>query len=132
MANIVKKSTHIILIISILSSILLLDLSSAQASQLDQMNAPNGVSSTAKIIEITSGYLHSIALKSDGTVIAWGENTNGGATVPGGLNDVTAIAAGFGFSLALKSDQNDRLMGEARIWLSNSNATGIGRYCRHF
>ncbi len=47
---------------------------------------------------------HSLALKSDGTVVAWGSNSYGETTVPAGLNNVTAISAGVYHNLALKSD----------------------------
>ena len=47
---------------------------------------------------------HNLALKSDGTVVAWGDNSSGQATVPSGLSGVVAIAAGDDQSLALKSD----------------------------
>src|SRR5262249_35782579 len=39
-----------------------------------------------------------------GTVVAWGDNTYGQSSVPAGLSSVSAIAAGFQHSLALKSD----------------------------
>jgi hypothetical protein len=45
-----------------------------------------------------------MALKSDGTVAAWGDGGYGQTTVPAGLTQVTAIAAGVYDSLALKSD----------------------------
>jgi hypothetical protein len=38
------------------------------------------------------------------TVVAWGDNCCGESTIPPGLSDVTAIAAGDYHSLALKSD----------------------------
>lgn len=44
------------------------------------------------------------ATPTPGTVTAWGDNSDGQVTPPAGLNNVTAISAGFGFSLALKSD----------------------------
>ena len=58
------------------------------------------------------GSFHSLALTSDGTVVAWGEPN----TVPAGLNDVVAIAAGGGHSLALKND------GTVVAWGSNSGS----------
>ena len=51
-----------------------------------------------------SGKRHNLAVKSDGTVVAWGMNFHGQATVPAGLTDVVAVANGITHSLALKSD----------------------------
>ncbi|QMV40966.1 S-layer homology domain-containing protein [Cohnella cholangitidis] len=47
---------------------------------------------------------HSLALKSDGTVVGWGDNTNNQISVPAGLTGVVAIATGITHSLVLKSD----------------------------
>jgi hypothetical protein len=82
---------------------------------LDLSNTPIVVSGLTGVVAIASGEFHSLALKSDGTVWAWGFNaywqlgngTNVGSTVPvpvSGLSDVVAIAAGWLHSLALKSD----------------------------
>jgi alpha-tubulin suppressor-like RCC1 family protein len=57
---------------------------------------------------------HDLALKSDGTVVAWGVNWSGESTVPPGLSDVVAIAAGSERSLMLKND------GSLFIWGENS------------
>jgi hypothetical protein len=46
---------------------------------------------------------HSLALKSNGSVVAWGDNSYGQCNVPDG-NDFVAVAAGASHSLALKSD----------------------------
>jgi alpha-tubulin suppressor-like RCC1 family protein len=46
----------------------------------------------------------SLALKKDGTVIAWGNNAYHRNAVPIGLSNVIAIAAGPEHSLALKRD----------------------------
>src|ERR1039458_2425018 len=48
--------------------------------------------SNSTVIAIAAGYQDSLALKSDGTVYAWGYNTYGETNVPAGLNSVTAIA----------------------------------------
>lgn len=72
----------------------------------------NGLTS---VTEITSGETHSMALKSDGTVWAWGSNFYGQlgngiakssavAMQVSGLTGVLAIAAGASHSLALKAD----------------------------
>lgn len=45
-----------------------------------------------------------MALKRDGTVVAWGENYAGESTVPAGLSNVVAIAAGGEISLAITAD----------------------------
>src|SRR5208282_2250645 len=54
------------------------------------------------VTAIACGNTHSLALRSDGTVIAWGAGP--GTNVPAGLANVTAIAAGFTHSQALKSN----------------------------
>ena len=75
---------------------------------------------------IAAGGDHSLALKQDGTVWAWGDNNDGqlgdGTTerrytptqVPG-LTDVVAIAAGYYHSLALRQD------GTVWAWGDNSH-----------
>jgi len=45
-----------------------------------------------------------LALRSDGTVVAWGYNSNGQTNVPAGLSNVVALAAGLDHSLALRDD----------------------------
>lgn len=107
----------------------------------------NDRTSSIIVCDVTGGFAHSLALKSDGTVWAWGNNISGEfgsgwicpnqngpnpntgcySTVPvqvSGLSGVTGIAAGScglsGFNLALKSD--------GTVWAWSSNL-GNGTYC---
>jgi hypothetical protein len=70
-------------------------------SDVDQTMVPAGL---AEVAAIAAGDNHSVALKQDGTVVAWGDNSWGQTTVPAGLSGVFAVAAGFQFTVALKSD----------------------------
>ena len=64
---------------------------------------------TTNAIAIAAGDWHSLALKADGTVVAWGDDSSGQCDVPGALTGVGAIAAGGYHSLALKA--NGRVVG---------------------
>lgn len=46
--------------------------------------------------------MHSLGLKSDATIAAWGNNNYGQCTVPWPNSDFVAVAAGYGHSLGLK------------------------------
>ena len=63
---------------------------------------------------LAAGGRHSLALKNDGSVFAWGDNRLGQTTVPQSLTGVVAIAAGDLHSLALKAD------GTVVAWGANS------------
>jgi alpha-tubulin suppressor-like RCC1 family protein len=94
-----------------------------------------GLGAGSGVRSIAAGASHSLALKSDGSVLAWGHNQSGqlgsGGAVPGtdastpqpvsGLgasvsNPVVAIAAGDSFSVALKKDGS--------VWTWGNNASG--------
>ncbi len=56
-------------------------------------------------VSISAGKEHALALKKDGTVVAWGgNNVCGELSVPTGLSNVVAVGAGVGWSVALKKD----------------------------
>ena len=65
---------------------------------------PGNLPTNNNLAGIVAGAYHSLALRSDGTVIGWGDNFYGESTPPTNLNNVIAISAGVGFSLALKND----------------------------
>lgn len=56
------------------------------------------------VIGVAAGSAHSLALKSDGTVLGWGLDVSGQADPPLDLSGATSIQAGNAYSLALKSD----------------------------
>ena len=83
----------------------------------------NVPSSATNVVAIAAGYGFSLALKTDGTVVAWGV---GGATnVPAGLNNVEAIASGDGQCLALKSDGTLVAWGAPRTTATTNVPAGL-------
>jgi alpha-tubulin suppressor-like RCC1 family protein len=68
---------------------------------------PNLTNITAiSVVAAGNYYCQNLALRDDGTVVAWGKNSLGQArtNVPAGLRDVIAVAAGTDHYMALKSD----------------------------
>jgi alpha-tubulin suppressor-like RCC1 family protein len=63
---------------------------------------------------VAGGLGHSIALKKDSTVVAWGQNNAGQSSVPRGLTNVIQVSAGAYHSVALKED------GTIVTWGNNS------------
>jgi alpha-tubulin suppressor-like RCC1 family protein len=79
------------------------------------------------VTAIAAGYDHTISLSNNGTVWAWGSNSNGqlgnGTTTDSwlpvqasGLAGVTAIAAGYKDNVALKNDST--------VWAWGYNSNG--------
>ena len=64
--------------------------------------------------QVAAGYLHSAAIQSDGTVVAWGRNDNGCCNIPASLGPCLQVTAGgswnryfgsySGFTCVLRSD----------------------------
>ena len=100
-----------------------------------QVSGPNGEGFLTDVSDIAAGNVHIAALKSDGTVWTWGYNYNGslgngsltyvhqpyptqvvGLGGDGYLTGVVAIAAGSGWTIALKSD--------GTVWTWGGNSYG--------
>jgi alpha-tubulin suppressor-like RCC1 family protein len=98
-----------------------------------QVHGASNIGNLTGIISLSAGYAHILALKNDGTVWAWGDNSNGelgnnntvSTSIPvqvrgsdniGFLTGISAIAAGQQFSLALKND--------GTVWAWGENSTG--------
>jgi len=59
--------------------------------------APN-----SDFVAIAAGWSHSLGVKADGSIVAWGYNGSGQTNLPAPNNGFVAIAAGNGHSLGLK------------------------------
>lgn len=81
------------------------------------------------VTAVAIGGAHALALKSDGSVVAWGDNRFQQTDVPEDLSDVQAIAAGANYSLALKDDGSLMAWGELEegtpIEVPSGAATGV-------
>jgi alpha-tubulin suppressor-like RCC1 family protein len=86
-----------------------------------EVSGVGGVDNLTGVVAVAAGGYHSLALRFDGSVVAWGDNPLGelgngtttksltpvqvaGPVGTGTLSGITSIAAGFEHSLALRSD----------------------------
>jgi len=63
-----------------------------------------GVDLSGGFIKVAAGYNHSLGLKHDGSIVAWGSNWNGECNVPLLNTGFIDVAAGGDHSLGLKQD----------------------------
>lgn len=95
---------------------------------------PTAIPGLTNVVALAAGEAHSLALKADGTVWAWGDNTHGQSvgtgTVPilvptqvTGPASIAAIAAGANHSLALTSATHPTTASRNRVY-----AWGRGTY----
>jgi alpha-tubulin suppressor-like RCC1 family protein len=91
---------------------------------VDVVMSVDGQEATATTLAVLAqplgaGLYHSVVLKADGTVAAWGDSGDGQTTIPPALSDVVSIVASTG-SLALKAD------GTLAAWGTGSGAVPSG------
>ena len=96
----------------------------------DEFGQIDWVPSLTNMVAIAGGGYHTLALKSDGTVVAWGGDIysySGETNVPSNLSNVVAIAGGGYHSLALKGDGTVAAWGDDEYGETNvpANLTNV-------
>jgi hypothetical protein len=85
------------------------------------------------VVAISAGHFHSVALKRNGTVAAWGEYNS---LPPSGVTNVKAISAGCGYTLLLHTNgtvsaYGDSAYSKTTIPIGLSNVIAIAAGCNH-
>src|SRR5262249_6912019 len=57
----------------------------------------------SNVTAIAAGEYHSLALKRDGSVVTWGDNSFSQSSVPAGLSNVLSVAAGYEHTLVVSA-----------------------------
>jgi hypothetical protein len=92
-----------------------------------------------RIVSLAGGFTHILGITSKGSVVGWGDNSEGKATPPEGLKNVVAIAANATCSVAAEKDgalswwgscpeyltAKESLQNVTAIALTDSNAVAI-------
>ena len=79
------------------------------------LQSPFTVDDPLRVVALAAGGTHMLALRANGTVVAWGNNAHGQTTIPAGLSGVVHIAAGARHSVALLNT------GRVVAWGDNSS-----------
>src|SRR5262249_2802482 len=79
----------------------LIVLASRPAGGVINLSGPALPAGLTNIVDIAAGYTHGLALRSNGAVVGWGDNSFGETQIPAALSNVVAVAAGNHISLAL-------------------------------
>jgi alpha-tubulin suppressor-like RCC1 family protein len=117
---------------AVTSSPAILDISETVVIEYGLTPAPGGL---GNIVALAAGARHTVALKGDGTVLAWGfdsYNTN----VPFGLSDVASLAAGNSHTVALRSNGTvtvwgDNTYGQLLLPIGLSNVIAVAAAANH-
>lgn len=98
-----------------------------------QTQVPLGL---ANVVAVAAGDYHNLALKADGTVVAWGSNIGGQTNVPASATNLIAIAAGSAHCLALRADGTvlawgTNNVGQTNVPLAANNVVAIAARANH-
>ena len=80
----------------------------------------NSIGSTLPYIKVAGGMYHTVAIKVDGSLAAWGRDNVKQCSVPSGLFGVVEVAGGEYFSAAVKND------GTVVAWGANWSGQCLG------
>jgi sugar lactone lactonase YvrE len=86
------------MVVSLPGNLAIQTLTAVGDNTFQQLGTPVVVTHT---VAIAAGAYHSLALRSDGTIIAWGADSSGQCEVPSTLTNAIAIAAGGFHNLAI-------------------------------
>jgi len=94
---------------------------------------PSGL---GNVVAVAAGASHTVALREDGTVRAWGTSSYGQTNVPSSLSNVIAVVAGLNHTAALKSDGTvvawgDNSYGQLLVPSGLSNVTALAAAANH-
>jgi exopolysaccharide biosynthesis protein len=104
------------------AALAILPLGASGDNTFGQISLPPNLSN---LVAIAAGGWHSLALRADGTPIAWGNDSNGECDVPPALTDAVAIAAGGYQSLAIRAEGTVMAWG-ANDFLQSTVPGGLG------
>jgi alpha-tubulin suppressor-like RCC1 family protein len=79
----------------------------------------NAPASATNLVALDTFFQHTLALRQDGQVIAWGHDMEGETAVPPTATNVIAVAAGNYFSVALRED------GSLLVWGDTNSAETV-------
>jgi hypothetical protein len=107
-------------VVPLLSALACNDATSPRSSAGPEMRAPRALVVSAATPQVTAGTFHTCALRTDRTVVCWGWDAYGEATVPTGLASVAQVSAGDLHTCALKTDGTvvcwgDNYFGQATV-----------------
>ena len=98
--------------------------------------AHDAPSDLTNAVAVAGGSEHSVALRSDGTVVAWGDNTYGQTNVPANLTNVVMVASGSDHCVILRANGfvvgwGDNSFGQSNIPVILTNVIGVSAREHH-